>query len=151
MGYFIIVAIVILNIYICYMRVIKKENIVFIGNYACAVILSGSMEPNLSVNDLVIIKKQPDYYIDDIIVYSNNDALVVHRIVNENNNNVVTMGDANTAIDNPINKKSIKGKVIHRYPKIGKYISILNNPILILSIIFSYIVIDILLKKHVRS
>ena len=86
-----------------------------------SVVLTGSMEPALSVNDLVIVKALPpeEYKIDDIVVYQDQYSLVIHRIVVINGDLVVTQGDANDVTDDPINLSQIKGKMIARVPFVG--------------------------------
>ena len=45
------------------------------------VVLSGSMEPTLSVDDLVIVRAAEDYAVGDVVVYQSGHSLVIHRIV----------------------------------------------------------------------
>lgn len=75
---------------------------------------SGSMESELSIGDIIIIKECEEYKINDIITYNvDNQYLVTHRIVERNGNSFVTKGDNNNAIDNEkITQESIEGKVI---------------------------------------
>lgn len=144
----IVSSIILTGIYIAYQKIIKKENMIMIGKHGMAVILSGSMEKELSVYDLVIIKEEKSYDINDIVVYNEENALVVHRIVEINNDEVITKGDANNMADNPISINDIKGRVIKKYSKIGKYILYLSNPVYISLLIVIFSMINILLKKH---
>lgn len=146
--YLIVIIIVLISLYTCYIKIIKKENMVFIGNYGLAVILSGSMEPTLSINDLVIVKKNTEYLKDDIIVYDNDTSLVVHRIVSQDTNKTITKGDANNTNDLPILNKNIKGKVVKKYSKIGKYIVYISNPVYISMIVIVVLMIKMLFKKR---
>lgn len=146
--YLIVINIILISLYTCYIKIIKKENMVFIGNYGMAVILSGSMEPTLSINDLVIVKKNTDYQKNDIIVYDNDNSLVVHRIISKDTNKTITKGDANNTDDLPIPNKDIKGKVIKTYSKIGKYIVYLSNPVYISMIVIIALMIKMLFKKR---
>lgn len=67
---------------------------------------SGSMEPNLKVNDIVIIRKVDDYKVNDIVTYNNNnEEYITHRIIRVNDDEVVTKGDSNNKEDNPIKRK----------------------------------------------
>ncbi|MBQ7411152.1 MAG: signal peptidase I [Clostridia bacterium] len=76
---------------------------------------SGSMLPELSVGDVIIIKACDDYKINDIITYNvNNEYLVTHRIIEKDGNTFVTKGDNNNIQDREIVlKENIEGKVIY--------------------------------------
>ena len=99
------------------------------SGFGAAVILSGSMEPELSIDDLIIVKKSDNYDVGDIVVYQRNYELIVHRIVEINGNNVITKGDANNIEDDPISKKQIIGKVVHIARNICKYVKVITEPI----------------------
>lgn len=97
--------------------------------YGAAVVLSGSMEPVLSVNDVIIAKETQDYVVGDMIVYQEGASVIVHRIVALDEENVQTKGDANNAIDAPISRESVKGKVIARIPRAGHVVAFLKTPV----------------------
>lgn len=84
-----------------------------------SVVLSGSMEPTLSVNDLVIIKESDSYEQGDIVIYQSGGILVIHRIIETDGDTVITKGDANNISDEPIEKSAIKGKLIASVPFVG--------------------------------
>ena len=64
-------------------------------------IQSGSMETELSVGDIIIVKECENYEVNDIVTYKVNDNyLVTHRIIERNGNNFVTKGDSNNVADN---------------------------------------------------
>ena len=80
--------------------------------YGAAVVLTGSMEPNIMADDLIIVAEREDYAVDDVVVYQSDSILVVHRIVDITGGMVITQGDANTAPDEPVELTAINGKVI---------------------------------------
>lgn len=93
-----------------------------IGNFGLSVVISGSMEPTINVNDAVITKAEEKYLAGDVIVYieENGKSAVVHRIVNiDENGNYVTKGDANNSTDKPVAEEAVKGKVILTLPNAG--------------------------------
>lgn len=96
--------------------------------YGAAVVLTGSMEPTIMADDLIIVADQESYNTDDIVVYQSGDILVVHRIVEISDDTVITKGDANQATDDPIAPSVIKGKVIATFPKLGNLVRILKTP-----------------------
>ncbi len=111
--------------------------------YGSAVVLSGSMEPELSVNDLIIVRQKDIYEIGDIVVYQNGYDLIVHRIININDETVITMGDANNIADEPISRKNIKGSVVISIPFVGVVVSFLKSTIgIIVMIVAAFLLIE---------
>lgn len=96
--------------------------------YGMSVVLSGSMESRLSVDDLVIIKATDDYKVNDIVLYQDGDSLVIHRIIEIDGDIVTTKGDANNVADEPINKSQIKGVLVYDIAGLGAVVNILKQP-----------------------
>ena len=96
--------------------------------YGAAVALTGSMEPTIGEDDLIIVAAQNAYELDDIVVYQSGNILVVHRIIDMDDTTVTTQGDANQAADEPIEISSIKGKVIAIVPMLGSLARVLKTP-----------------------
>ena len=94
-----------------------------------AVVLSGSMEPTIRIDDLIIVTEQEDYRENDIIAYQSGNMVVVHRIIQVEPDTVITQGDANNAPDAPIRKEMIKGKVVHWIPGAGRIARLLKSPV----------------------
>lgn len=103
--------------------------------YGVSVVLSGSMEDRLSVDDLVIIKAEDSYEVNDIVLYQDGNSLVIHRIVDIDGDTVITKGDANNIADEPINKSRIKGVLIYDIGGVGAVVRILKQPITIILMI----------------
>lgn len=106
-----------------------------------AVVLSGSMEPTIMTDELILVAEADDYSVGDIVVYQNQRILVVHRIVAMDEETVTTRGDANNADDAPVSRTQIKGKVIAHFPGLGALVRLLKTPaatiILILAAVLS--------------
>ena len=73
---------------------------------------SGSMEPTLSINDL-IITKEGTYEKNDIVTYKKGNTYITHRIISINGDEIITKGDSNNTNDDPISKDDIVGKFVH--------------------------------------
>ena len=99
--------------------------------FGMSVVLSGSMEPALSVGDLLIVREQESYEIGDIVVYQNGNMPVVHRIMELDEETVVTRGDANNTNDEPLPVTAIKGEVIAAVPQVGQLLWVLKSPVAI--------------------
>ena len=97
--------------------------------YGAAVVLSGSMEPELSKDDLIIVKKRESFDIGDVVVFQDGQSLVVHRIIEMNGESAVTKGDANNTADDPVSTDSIKGEVVFALPFLGRAVDFIKSPV----------------------
>lgn len=105
--------------------------------YSTAVVVSGSMEPALSVDDLIVLHRQTDYAPGDIITYRNGDNLVTHRIVEKTPKGFVTQGDANNAPDaQPVCLGDVQGKVVANIPFVGLVSTYLKTPVGLTVLVF---------------
>lgn len=96
--------------------------------YGSAVVLSGSMEPAIMVDELILVKAQESYETGDVVVYQNGRLLVVHRIVAMDDETITTRGDANNTEDAPITLSQVKGRVIGHVPYVGALVRLLKTP-----------------------
>lgn len=96
--------------------------------HGAAVVLSGSMEPALSVNDLIVVAERESYAVGDIVVFQDVGSLVVHRIIQIDGDTVTTQGDANNIPDGTIPLSSVKGKVILSIPYAGVAVNFIKTP-----------------------
>ena len=89
--------------------------------FGVAVVLTGSMEPTLSANDLIFVVRADGYKVNDVVVYSTQGIPVVHRVteIDEENGVMTTQGDANNTADTPISISKVKGKVAFHVPGVG--------------------------------
>ncbi|MBQ1167491.1 MAG: signal peptidase I [Bacteroidales bacterium] len=92
-----------------------------------SVVLSGSMEPTLSVNDLVIVQTADTYAVGDVVVYQSGSSLVIHRIVRVEDKYVVTRGDANNTEDDPVALSAVKGRMVFAIPFLGLPVRLLQS------------------------
>lgn len=97
--------------------------------WGVSVVLSGSMEPELSVDDLVIVHEQESYKVDDVVVYQDGGSLVIHRIISVDGEQIVTKGDANNMADDPVALSAVKGKAVAIIPYAGVVVRFLKSPV----------------------
>ena len=109
--------------------------------YGMAVVLSGSMEPALSVNDLIVAKETEEYAVGDMVVFQDGDSVVVHRVVTLDEETVQTKGDANNVADAPIGREMVKGKVIAYIPAAGHVVNFLRTPVGIFVVLAAAVVL----------
>jgi signal peptidase len=123
------------------------------GSNPFYVVSSGSMEPVLQINDVLIVRDGGSWgelRVGDIIVFNRpdgGDRVIVHRIVDidedaDGDITIRTKGDANPSsipgTDYPITEDDYIGKVIYVVPGIGVVTSIIRPPT-------NYIIIAIIL------
>ena len=114
-----------------------------------AVVLSGSMEPTLSIDDLIIIRETCDYELNDVVVFETDSVVVVHRIVGYEGELIVTKGDANNVEDSPISEERIIGEVIFVIPGIGNIVTMIKSPIGMVSILtVSFLLLEMSYRKE---
>jgi signal peptidase len=155
--YIILIPILIYNISLIIQAVIKTSetpNFLGIKTY---VIISGSMEPNLQIGDIVIVKKvaQNELKQGDIISYRQGQSVITHRIAEvidkEGEVEYKTKGDNNNAEDSGIiSYEMIEGKVVKHISQIGKIAIILQKKgtiIFIILILYIYILYSSSIKK----
>lgn len=109
--------------------------------WGASVVLSGSMEPVLSVDDLVLVRVQDSYQTGDVVVYQDGSILIIHRIISVDGETVITQGDANTAADEPITLSDIKGKMTGHIPYAGGIVRFLQTPAGFLLLILAAVVL----------
>ncbi len=109
-----------------------------------AVINSGSMEPHVPIDSLVVVIPSFDYKVGDVVAYQTERGRIhtVHRIVTMDGDTVVTAGDNNDgSLDPAIHKNKIKGKVVLTVPGLGRGMDtvsrFLQNPIVTLLILLA--------------
>ena len=99
------------------------------------VVVSGSMEPELSIDDVIFVVKDKDIELDDIVVYQSKGILVVHKVVKIENDQITTRGTANNTDDEPISLSDIKGRVFFSIGSMGKVINFIRTPYVAIAIL----------------
>ena len=113
-------------------------------------VMTGSMEPNIHISDIILIKEIDNYKKNDIVTYKDSsNQYVTHRIVSISDDTVITKGDANNTEDSPIKKKDIIGKMIFKLSMLGFIVYLFNKPIIwILIFIIGILIIFVIPDKE---
>ena len=107
-----------------------RLSIPMIFGKGCAVVMTGSMEPNLPVDSLIFITETDEYQVGDVVVINKTGYNpVVHRIVSIGNDEIITKGDANNTVDEPVTRDELSGKVIGYIPYAGLVINYFKTPL----------------------
>ena len=111
--------------------------------YKFFVVLTGSMEPELPVGDLIIVKSIDPMKIktDDVITFQSTQSnnMITHRvkgISNDNNIEFITKGDANKVEDpHPVDSDNVIGKVSGHLPKVGGILKFVQTKVKVVLIV----------------
>ena len=134
---FLLIALLIaFNVLMINAKFILHQQLPMIGNVGFAVVLSGSMQPTLNVNDLIIVAGPDSYEPGDVVTFTDNsNDLVTHRLVSidTDTKTMVTKGDANNTTDVPLSTDRLKGKVVAVLPYFGVVLNVIQNPAFVIA------------------
>ncbi|MBR0426979.1 MAG: signal peptidase I [Clostridia bacterium] len=157
MLYIIIIPIILYDMFLIIQTIINPNSTPNFFGYKTFSIVSGSMEPTININDIVIVKKadRKEIQKDDIITFTAQNEIITHRIINIKNEDGIliytTKGDSNevTDIEN-VEYNQIEGRYVTKIPKIGKLFSILKNKSVFSLILILLIICYIIQKKSLQ-
>ena len=130
--------------------------------YSVFRVMTGSMEPEIRSDSLLVVKKTPpeDIAPGDVISFFSPDpvlegAVNTHRVVRVEKENgrtqFITKGDANVIEDTyPTDASALVGRVVFKSYGLGKAVSLLSNP-LVFGIIILLPLLVILLMNLYRA
>lgn len=143
----ILIIIIIINfISIVSVKILKNDFPVVFG-YTFFSVLSGSMEPSISVGDEVIVKITDDVEINDVITFREDGAFVTHRLLDYQDGRYITKGDNNDSNDEPVYKGNVIGKVVLVIPFLGQLKYIFTNIYFIIALFGAYFVFELFVVK----
>lgn len=129
--------------------VYSKIKMIITGNdyfdmfgYSIFSVSTGSMEPAISQNDIIIIKDKDDYFINEIVTFKSEKSYVTHRIIEKRGDVFITKGDANNTKDVEIDRKDIIGKVVKVFPNAAIWQKIFSSPKVIIAIFATLMLFD---------
>lgn len=125
------------NVYLIFARQVLGIAHPTVFGYSAAVVVSGSMEPALSVDDMVLNHAQDHYQVGDIITFAKGDSLTTHRVVTVSGTDYLTRGDANNAPDpDSVPQQNVVGRVIAVIPGVGRLFFALKTPLGLTLLVF---------------
>lgn len=122
----------IVNVYTIVRRVFYHEEMPTVFGFASAAVVSGSMEPYISIGDVVVVKSADGYAVDDVVMFFEPDAgsYTTHRIVEQVGGSFRTRGDNNDSNDpGLVSEENIVGKVVLVIPFAGTLMRYVQNPV----------------------
>lgn len=156
--------VIIVNFTLIIKSEINKDEIPDFLGYTPFIIVSGSMEPTIKTNEVIVTQKinKSDIKVGDVLSYksSKDDIVITHRLIEikiENGEEVYVMkGDNNLSVDDEkITYSQIQGKYINTIPFIGILVSYIKTPIgmamVIGVVILIYIIFDIIQRMFEKD
>ncbi len=126
-------------VYTLVRRAVFGDEMPSVFGFTMATVATGSMEPEIEIGDLVIIKSYDSYDDGDVITFYDSafGGYITHRIIGVNSEGLfITKGDANSVADtSAVAYSQIIGKVIAVWGGAGSVISFLQTPAGIICII----------------
>lgn len=128
--------------------------------YSVFRVMTGSMEPEIRSDSLLVVKKTPPEEIapGDVISFFSPDpalegAVNTHRVVRieEENGEIrfITKGDANLIEDTyPVEESALVGKAVFKSYGLGKAVSLLSNPLVFGVIVLLPLLIILLMNLY---
>lgn len=95
-------------------------------------VVSGSMEPKISVGDFIIVETDPYDKVkkEDVVTFQYNQEIVTHRVVDRTDEGLTTKGDANNIQDQGfVTEETYIGIQKMLIPYFGYVITFLQKPI----------------------
>lgn len=119
------------NVYTLVARYAYGVGIPKVFGFGCAVVETGSMEPEIGAGDLIFIREKEEYSVGDVITFfdSSRGEYVTHRVILVSENGYTTKGDANNVQDGfTVPQDAVVGKVTGIWRGAGKVIAFLQTP-----------------------
>jgi len=110
-------------------------------------VASGSMEPALHIDDVVLVKiTQENLKQSDIIAFKSEKAVITHRILFIDGEIITVKGDHNNVVDKPITRSQVIGKVVKVFPEMGIWKKVLTDPKILFAIFVTMLLFDFALS-----
>lgn len=126
------------NGYMLFARYVLGDPMPTVFGYCMAGVVSGSMEPEIRVGDLIVTRSQVTYAQGDIILFyePGSGSYITHRILLSSGGQYVTKGDANDTEDRfRVTDASVVGKVVAVCPGFGYVVGFLQSPLGMLTVL----------------
>lgn len=118
-----------------------------IFGYSIFQIETGSMSPELEIEDIIIVKLGNDNLnVNDIITFRQDNNLVTHRIIKIEDKLITTKGDGNNSEDEPITKEDVVAKTVKTFKEVAIWKKVFAEPRVLISILVTVILLVLLVS-----
>ena len=154
-----LIMILFINLIIIVKSIIFPNTIPGIFGYKPFIVMSNSMENEIKVGDLVVVKEvdADNLKVDDIIAFRDSKKTVTtHRIVNmvtkDGERCFITKGDNNNTDDQePVCPSMIEGKLVKKIPILGSIILFIQQPYGIAIMILALVIVSLLIYNSSKE
>ena len=153
----ILILILIIAIYGKVEMMINNRNYPVYFGYTFFQVASGSMEPTIYIDDVILVNtKDHNIKKDDIISYNKDGNIITHRVLFVDGDNITVKGDNNNAVDRPITKEDVIGKVTKVFPKLKIWKEVFTDYKVLIILFVTLILFDLAIsydpnKKNVSK
>mgnify|MGYP000027211344 CR=1 FL=1 len=132
--YIILIPILICNIILIIQSAIQPKETPELVGIKSYVIISGSMQPELNIGDIVIVKKVEDLQEGDIISFRQGQSVITHRIneviYEDGKTKYITKGDNNNTQDSGyVTPEQVEGVFQFKISRLGNLAMFVQTPI----------------------
>ena len=150
--YVILIPLIIINVIIIFQVITEPDKIPDVFGYKMFMVLDGNMDTSIEYGDLVFTKNvyANKLEVNDVIAFRNNtNKVTIHRILNkkiEEEDITFTMITAQNEVGDTkyVKGEQVEGILIHRIPKIGLIILILQEPPVMVLIVCIILIIGLI-------
>ncbi|MCX4249227.1 MAG: signal peptidase I [Bacilli bacterium] len=145
----ILVPVLLINLSIMFQANTDKDKVPSVFGFKPFIVLSGSMETDIRVGDLIITKEvdPTTLKIGDVIAFRDAEGTVTtHRIIeivdNRGEDSFITKGDNNSSQDQQLVELSdVEGIYVARIPSVGNVLKSLSEPTTIIIVVLAITVV----------
>ena len=156
--YIIIIPLIVITGVILFQVITEPDKIPDVFGYKMFMVLDGNMDTSIEYGDLVFTQNicANKLKVNDVVAFRNNtNKVTIHRISNINKQEediIFTMITASNEVGDTkfVKDSQVEGIIIHRIPKIGLIILLLQEPAIMLLIV-SYILIIGLIAYYIAQ
>lgn len=110
---------------------------------------SGSMEPTLHINDVILIKVTKENLQEkDIIAFYDGKDFITHRIIFVDGDVITVKGDNNNTMDKPIQRDQVIGKLVKVFGHLGIWKKVFMDPKILVFIFVTLLLFDYALSYN---
>ena len=119
--------------------------------YSVFEVQTGSMKPEISPGDWIVVKATKNIKLEDIVTYKDGKDFITHRVIGKSGGTYITKGDANPSKDDPVDEKQMVGVVVKILPAFGFFKKTIFNPIVLVSIIITILIFNYVMKSNKKD
>ena len=150
--YLIIIPLIVINVIIIFQVITQPDKIPDIFGYKMFMVLDGNMDTSIEFGDLVFTHNicTSNLKENDVVAFRNHtNKVTIHRILNkkiEEKDTTFTMITAQNEVGDTkyVKGEQVEGILIHRIPKIGLIILIIQEPPVIVLIVCIILIIGLI-------